>query len=306
MRKDSLSPKKSSKIPKYQLSISQNFIINLISDGTGKTATNIIQAVLTQFSDIQATLKCHKNIQSLEMLENIYLQASIHKEIICYTLVEPKLKEYAEKLGVKFKVRNVDLLTPILIQFTNFFESVPDLKPGRLHQVNDIYFQRMTAIEFTLNHDNGNHLETIHLADIVILGPSRTSKTPLALTLAQQGYKVVNFPLKQSASLPKNILDIDQNKIFALTIDSESLSLIRHHRMNTSIHLENSEIDKNYAKLSQVNKDIEYCEELYKANPLWPVLNVTQRSVEDTAQEIIEIIHMRQKNLEKKSQRHKS
>ena len=152
-------------------------------------------------------------------------------------------------------------------------------------------------MEFTLNHDDGRNIESLHLADIILVGISRTSKTPLSLYLAQHGYKVVNIPMIYGTPLPGELFKADQRKVFALTINVDTLEHIRKNRLLRLKLPPGKSPEGNYADTRSVLKELEWAEQIFKENKRWPTFNVTDKAIEETASEIIKIINMRRNNI---------
>ncbi len=272
--------------------------IIIISDGTGETATAISRAVMTQFKDRDVYFTRYKNVRTKEQIEAIFTEAAIHHDLIIYTIVTADLRESIAEIARIKRVRTLDLIGPALTVFANYFEEEPLSEPGLLHQVNDDYFKRVEAMEFTLNHDDGRNLESLHLADIVLVGISRTSKTPLSVFLSLHGYKVVNIPLIKGTELPRNLFKIDQRKIFALTIHPNALSNIRANRLN---RLGAKNLTGDYANESNVMEELEWANKIFKENKRWPIFNVTDKALEETASEIIRLLNMRKNNIFKQT-----
>jgi regulator of PEP synthase PpsR (kinase-PPPase family) len=271
----------------------------VISDGTGETATAMTRAALTQFPEKEIFFTRYKNVRNKEHIDAIFQEAAIHHDMIIYTIVSLELRNYIVELSKKDHVRCVDLLGPILSTFANVFESEPTSQPGLLHAVNDEYFKRVAAIEFTLNHDDGRNLNSLEEADIVLVGISRTSKTPLSIYLSMEGLKVVNVPLIQGMQIPENLFKVDQRKIFGLTIDPEALHEIRKNRL---VRL-GVEDQGDYADIKKVAEEIEWANNLFNENKRWPVFNVTSKALEETAAEIIKLLNMRKVNRFKQTKR---
>ena len=267
--------------------------IIIISDGTGETATGVCRAVMTQFKDREVYFTRYKNVRTKEQIDAIFEEAAIHHDLIVYTIVSVELRQYIQDLTRTKHVRTLDVLGPALTSFSNYFEQEPSAEPGLLHAVNDDYFKRVEAMEFTLNHDDGRNTESLYLADIVLVGISRTSKTPLSVFLSLHGYKVVNIPLIPETPLPPDLFKIDQRKIFALTIDPMALQHIRKNRLT---RLGAKEITGDYADINQVTNEVEWANQLFKENKRWPVFNVTEKALEETAAEIIKLLSMRKNN----------
>ena len=268
--------------------------IIIISDGTGETATAISRATMAQFKDRDVFFTRYKNVRTPQQIDSIFTEAAIHHDLIIYTIVSPELREYIAEQSRQKHVRSLDLIGPALTAFSNYFDQEPSAEPGLLHQVNDDYFNRVAAMEFTMNHDDGRNLESLHLADVVLLGISRTSKTPLSVYLSQHGIKVVNVPIILNTPIHKGVFDIDQRKIFALTIDPEALREIRKKRLS---RLGANSVTGDYADDSKVLEELEWANQLFRENKRWPIFNVTNKALEETAAEIMKLLNMRKNNI---------
>ncbi len=280
--------------------VKKSLKIIIISDGTGETATAMARAAMTQFEDKDVFFTRYKNVRSKEHIEAIFQEAAIHHDMVVYTIVSSELRQFIAELSKKEHVRSVDLMGPILSAYSNVYESEPSSKPGLLHAVDDKYFKRVDAIEFTLNHDDGRNINSLEAADVVLLGISRTSKTPLSIYLSLEGIKVVNVPLIQGMVIPEKLFQIDQRKIFALTINPETLHSIRQNRLS-KLGVEGK--DGNYADINKVMEEVEWANKLFSENKRWPVFNVTGKALEETAAEIIKLLNMRKVNRFKQSKR---
>ncbi len=271
----------------------------IISDGTGETATGMTRAAMSQFQDREIFLTRYKNIRTQEQIDAIFKEAAIHHDIVAYTIVSVELRNYISELSRKEYVRSIDLLGPLLNQFANAFEAEPTYHPGLLHEVNDEYYRKVAAVEFTLNHDDGRNLETLLEADIILIGISRTSKTPLSIYLSLEGLKVVNIPLILGMTIPEQLSQIDQRKIFALTIDPSELYRIRKNRLDRL----GVATDGDYADMEKINEEIEWAHNIFNDNKRWPIFNVTGKALEETAAEILKLVNMRKINRFKQSKR---
>lgn len=276
--------------------------IIIISDGTGETATSVARSCMTQFEEKDVYFTRYKNVRTKEQLDAIFNEAAIHHDMVVYTIVSEELRTYIKEISKKMHVRSVDIMGPILQSFSNYFESEPSNLPGLYHAVNDDYFKRVAAIEFTLNHDDGKNVNSLETCDVVLVGISRTSKTPLSIYLSMEGIKVVNIPIILDMPIPEKLFEIDQRKIFALTIDPEALHEIRKNRLT---RLGVTENDGDYAEYGKVVEEIEFANKIFNENKRWPVFNVTNKALEETAAEIIKLINMRKVNRFKQSKRYK-
>ncbi len=269
--------------------------IIIISDGTGETASLMTKAAVIQFSDREISFTRYKNIRTQVQIEAIFEDAASRHDLIVYTLVADELRKTTQDLSTKYKVPAIDLLGPLINTMAAFFEAAPKSQPGLTHSVNENYFKRIAAMEFTIYHDDGKALDGLDDADIVILGISRTSKTPLSMYLSMQGYKVLNIPLVQGIPLASEVYKTDQSKIICLTIQAEVLHTIRKARLDRLGKDPRDHKNENYASMEHVLADIEYATGLFKQNRKWPVFDVSGKALEETAAEVIRIITTRKK-----------
>ncbi len=278
----------------------QRLKIIIISDGTGETATAISRAVMAQFKEREVFFTRYKNIRTTEQIDAIFNEAAVHHDLIIHTIVSGKLREYISELSRTTRVRTLDLIGPALTAFSNYFNQEPMSEPGLLHQVNDEYYRRVEAMEFTLNHDDGRNIASLHLADVILVGVSRTSKTPLSVYLSQHGIKVVNIPMIKNSPLPPELFEVDQRKIFALTIDPESLREIRKNRLQ---RLGAEKHQGDYAEHNKIVEEVEWASAIFKENKRWPVFNVTDKALEETAADIMKLLSMRKNNIFKQEKK---
>jgi regulator of PEP synthase PpsR (kinase-PPPase family) len=263
--------------------------IYIVSDGTGETAAQMVKAAMVQFSDQDVYISRHKNIREKEQIAALCEDAAEAKALVVYTIVSPDVRSCLAECALQQGVTCVDLIGPLLAGMAGHFGFEPKSIAGLLHNVNEAYFKRIDAMEYTIQHDDGRDLSRLGEADLVILGISRTSKTPLSMYLSQQGWKVVNVPIIQGFQIPNEILAIDQRKIVALTIDPENLTTIRRNRLSRLGQSRGGE----YADPEKVNEEIAYADEIFKKNRKWAVFNVTGKALEETAAEIIRLMASR-------------
>jgi len=279
----------------------KNLKVIIISDGTGETAKEMTRAAITQFPEKEIFFTRYKNVVTKEHIDAIFQEAAIHHDMVVYTIVSPELRLYVQEVSKKEHVRSVDLLGPLLTNFANVFETEPDYQPGLLHAVNDKYFEKVAAIEFTLNHDDGRNLKSLEECDVVLVGISRTSKTPLSIYLSLEGLKVVNIPIIMNVPIPEKLSKIDQRKIFGLTIDPEALREIRKNRLSNL----GTNATGDYADSKKVTEEIEWANKIFQENRRWPIFNVTNIALEETAAEISKLLNMRKRNRFKQKNRFK-
>ncbi len=266
--------------------------IYVLSDGTGETATLILKAALIQFKEPNLKFFRYKNVRNKSQLLSILDHLPEQNGIIIHTLVSPTLRVLLLKETQQRNLLSVDILGPLLEKLSSLFKIDTNQNnsiPGELRTVNEEYFKKIAAIEFAVRYDDGKLLEGIEKANIVLVGISRTSKTPLSIFLSYKGLKVANIPLVLGQPVPEELFKIDQKKIVGLKIEIEALQRIRIKRLKKFSQNPHG----NYASLSHISKEIQYAEDLFAKNKRWPVINVTDRALEETAAEIARIVSSR-------------
>lgn len=265
--------------------------IIILSDGTGETASQITKAAMVQFSDKDVFFTRYKNIRTKAQVEAIFDEAAIHHDMVVYSLVSPDLREFVAIKATEKRVPAIDVLGPLLNAMGTFFGMTPRSLPGLFHQVNDKYFRRIAAMEYTIAHDDGKDLNNLDQADIIIVGISRTSKTPLSMYLSHQGWRVVNIPIIKEFELPEEVKKADPRKIIGLTISADELSMIRRARLERLGQIDGGD----YASMDQIIEEIDYADQIFRKNKRWPVFNVTGKALEETASEIMKVMVARRK-----------
>lgn len=263
--------------------------IIILSDGTGETAAQMIKAAMVQFTENSVYFTRYKNVRTESQIQAICEDVARNQDLIIYTLVTPELRAALVSKTRELKIPTVDLIGPLLAGLATHFGHAPRSEAGLLHNVNEEYFKRIAAMEYTIAHDDGRDVTELEKADVVLLGISRTSKTPLSMYLSHQGWKVANIPIIKDFAIPKEIFTLDQRRIVGLTIDPENLSTIRRARLERLGQREGGE----YADIEKVNEEIEYANEIFRKNRRWPVFNVTGKALEETASEIIKLMASR-------------
>lgn len=263
--------------------------IFIISDGTGDTAEKVVRAALLQFKGYLVHVRVFPNVTEREQLDRLVRRASREGALVVTTLVRSETRAIAAEIAKHHRVQQADLIGSLLGQLTLFLQSQPEGVPGLMHRADEHYFRRIEAVEFTVKADDGKEPRMLPQADIVLVGVSRTSKTPLSVFLAHKGYKVSNVPLVLDRPLPRQIYDTDQKRIFALTIDPGSLQSIRVQRLKTMRVPGRT----NYSDMDYILAELEWAENLFRRHPSWPVIDVTQKAVEETAATIIKVMQDR-------------
>jgi regulator of PEP synthase PpsR (kinase-PPPase family) len=264
------------------------FRIFVLSDGTGETAEQLVRAALVHFARDGLVISRHKNVRTENQVAAIFEEAHQEKAVIVYTVVSEKIRNCITTMAKDSGVAVVDLLGPVMELFSGRLKKDPNPQPGLFHQVNDYYFKRIEAIEFTVKHDDGRYTDNLLAADIILVGLSRTSKTPLSVYLSYKGWKVANVPVVKGIPLPPTLAKTDQRKIVGLIIEPATLVKIRRERL---IRM-GEDPSGDYASMDHVVEEIEYCKDIFKKNRRWPVLDVTGKALEETATEVETFIRM--------------
>ena len=264
--------------------------ILILSDGTGETAAGVVRAALVQYEDDNVETIRYPNVRTEKQIASILDKARPHQTIIAYTMVLNSLRTAIQQTAEQKKLPCIDLLGPLIHTFNRYLTSRPERKAGILHQVDEDYFKRIEAVEFSLKYDDGSTLYNLQSADIVLIGVSRTSKTPLSIFLSYKGYKTANIPFVKDIKLPAEIFKVDAKKIIALTIDGDVLLKIRRNRLKKiGVHSKSGD----YADKLYVYHELEQARGCFEKHR-WPVVNVTDRALEETATDILRIIRLRQ------------
>lgn len=257
-------------------------MIHVVSDATGNTAERMVRAALVQFTDHQPELRIWSKVRTVDMLDKVLSNAQADGAMIVHTLVNQELSEHLHRQTRSMHIRCLDLIGPMLSSFSDYFDEEPAGLPGIRTRLDDSYFRRVEAIEFTVHADDGRGVDRVHLADIVLVGVSRTSKTPVATFLAGRGFKVANIPLIEGVEPPKALDSLDKNVIFGLTVSPDTLVEIRSNRVRRL----NLRRTGNYASIESVQAELEWAESLYRAHK-WPMIDVTDLAIEEIASEIL-------------------
>ena len=258
--------------------------IYLLSDGTGETAERVLRSGLKQFNGYNTQVQKFPYVTDVTQLQKVIQLTAEDDALLIFTLVDPGLRQEAKELAEQQRIRHIDLLDNVLNQLSLYFRANPIGVPNQMNLVNDEYFKRIEAVEFTVRGDDGKNPKLLHKADIILVGVSRTSKTPLSVFLAHKGYKVCNIPIVLNRPLPKALFEIDQNSIFALTIDPDVLQQIRKQRLKTLMVSNRS----SYSDIEHIWAELDWADQMYRRNPTWPVIDVTKRAVEETSSIILQ------------------
>ncbi|MBS4209081.1 pyruvate, water dikinase regulatory protein [Bacillus sp. FJAT-50079] len=257
-------------------------IIYVVSDSVGETAELVTKAAISQFGNSNATIKTYPYVEEEEHMDEIIEMAKDDRAIIVYTLVKPNNRVYLRDQSIANQVTSIDIMGPIMDKFEKAFERAPLNEPGLVRKLDENYFKRVEAIEFAVKYDDGRDPRGLLRADIILIGVSRTSKTPLSQYLALKRYKVANVPVVPEVDPPEELFKVDPSRCIGLKISPEKLNHIRRERL-LSLGLD---AKANYANIERIKREIKYFDRI--ANKLGcTVIDVSNKAVEETANTII-------------------
>jgi regulator of PEP synthase PpsR (kinase-PPPase family) len=259
--------------------------IFILSDSTGDTAEKVVRAALAQFDANLATVQIFPRVRAEKEIEDLVERAADEAALLLHTNVNPEHRDLLDRLCTEANVEHVDLIGTLMGTLSIFMNAQPRGVPGGMYKVNDDYFRRIEAVEFAVKNDDGQHPRNLARSDIVLVGISRTSKTPLSTYLAQRGFKCANVPIVKGIEPPTELFAVDQDKIFGLQIASEALFRIRQARLQQL----GMPADTAYGMKDHIQREIDYAQQIFDANPHWPVLDVTDKAIEETAATMLSI-----------------
>ncbi len=258
--------------------------IDVISDSTGETAERVVRAALLQFPNTKVELRRHARVRTKRRAEPILDKAAEDQSLLVFSVVSPQLSEFIHRTTVSLNIDAIDVIGSVIGRLHTYLDRPPINRPGALLPLDAGYFRRIEAVEFTVRNDGGRDPRNYTKADIVHVGVSRTSKTPLATLLAQRGLKVANLTLVLGTQPPRELSTVKPKRIVGLTIDAESLCAIREERLRKL----GMPPETRYAMRAHVEEEIAYAESLFRSNPDWEQVDMTGLSVEETAGIILE------------------
>jgi regulator of PEP synthase PpsR (kinase-PPPase family) len=266
--------------------------LHVISDSTGETATRLVHALEAQFPDQPFEEVRHARAETVDDLERAVRRARGRPAVVVYTLVEPELRREMRTLCRRARVHYCDLLGHPIEAVARVSGVAARMTPGARAALDTSYFKRMEAIEFAVKYDDGVGPRGLEEADIVLVGVSRTSKTPLSMFLGYLGHKTANVPIVKGIEPPRELWEVDPAKVVGLTIDAARLGEIRQARvrgMGARV--------KNYAELLEIYEELEQAAAVHKRLAC-PVIDVSELSIEETAQRVIRFVERRRAELE--------
>ena len=273
--------------------MTNTYQIYLISDSTGETLDRIFTAIKAQFKNINYKIHTYSFTRTENQILKILSEADKNENsIILYSIVDSNLAKYLANTSSEKKIPCFGVLGDLILSFSKLLNQKASHQPSGQYVLNEEYYKRIEAIQFTMNHDDGNLTKELNKSDIILLGVSRTSKTPTSIYLANKGFKTSNIPLINENSIPKTLKENPNlTCVVGLNTEPERLVDIRKNRMNSLKESSN----KSYTDLEKIKKEVNNAKNTFKKYK-WPTIDVTRKSVEETAASVIKIYEIYKKN----------
>ena len=273
--------------------MNNTYQVYLISDSTGETLDRVFLAIKAQFKNIEYDVKSCFFTRTENQINKILDGAKKQKNsIILYTIVDNNLAKFLANKSDEKKIPCFGVLGNLILSFSKLLNQQASSIPSGQHALNEEYYERIEAIQFTMNHDDGNLISEIEKSDLVLLGVSRTSKTPTSIYLANKGFKTSNIPLVNEKSIPEILKNNPKRPcVIGLTSEAERLVDIRKNRMSTLKETKST----NYTNINKIRSEVDEAKKTFKKYN-WPTIDVTRKSVEETAASIIKIYEIHKKN----------
>lgn len=263
----------------------KRFLMYIISDSLGETGEQVAKAAISQFDIDDYEIKRFPYVLNLKFLSEILEDAREKNSVIFYTLVDKEFVDYIEDYSKTHNIVTVDLLSPLIGAINQVTKLEPVLEPGMIRKLDEAYFKRVEAIEFAVKYDDGKDPRGLLKADVVVLGISRTSKTPLSMYLANKNIKVANVPLVPESIPPKEIYEVPAKRVIGLTNSPMKLNEIREERLKALGLPKGS----SYASMERILNEIDYAEKIMKKIGC-PIIDVSNKAIEETAEIIISLL----------------
>ncbi|MBN2751286.1 MAG: kinase/pyrophosphorylase [Rhodospirillaceae bacterium] len=260
------------------------FHVHLVSDSTGETVATVARACLVQFSDARPIQHLWYLVRTPGQVERVLAGVANDPGLVLFTVVDETVRRALETGCYALGVPCIAVLNPVMSGLANLLGRGINGRPGGQHVLDAAYYKRMDAIEYTISHDDGQTVDDLESADLVLVGVSRTSKTPTCMYLANRGFKAANVPLVSGIDLPEQLSSLKNPVIVGLTREPKSLSEIRQNRLRSMNQTETT----SYAQLENVAEEVGEARRIY-ARRGWPVIDMTRRSIEEAAATIIDL-----------------
>lgn len=264
------------------------FHLHLISDATGETVESVARACLVQFEHAEPTEHIWTLVRSEKQIDAVIKGIEDHPGFVLYTMVNPDIRGKLQSACRKLRLPCVSVLQPIMTAFGGYLKTEEQAQPGRQHVLDHEYYERISAMEYAIAHDDGQATWNLEAADVVILGVSRTSKTPTCIYLANRGVKAANIPLILGVEVPDEVFELHKPMVVGLIKDTKSLVQVRRNRLR----MLNEADETDYADPDIVAEEVNFAKRLFNQRG-WPVIDVSRRSIEETAASIMQKLSKR-------------
>ncbi|MBN1122442.1 MAG: kinase/pyrophosphorylase [Anaerolineae bacterium] len=258
-------------------------VLYIVSDATGETAYRVTRAALTQFKDHLVDIRWRQGTRTVEQVKEIVCEAAQTNALIVHSLVIPELRQAILDESRIHSVTIHDVIGPALMHLSDWLEDQPAHRPAVLDQINESYFQRITALEYAVRHDDGRNAGELDRADLVLVGVSRTSKTPLSIYFAYRGWMVGNVPLVMGIEPPDILFKLPRSRVVALTVRADRLATLRSKRQNRL------KMKGSYDSTDAIGDELRHAREII-ARGGWPTVDMSIKSIEEAASEILELV----------------
>jgi regulator of PEP synthase PpsR (kinase-PPPase family) len=261
------------------------FHIYAVSDATGTTAERVVRAAIVQFDDHRIEITRHGGVRDIVQIREIVNKASLTGGFVVHTFVYEELRHVMLTEGRSHNVTTIDLMGPLLARLSESLAMQPRAEPGIFQPFDSAYIERIEAINFTVRHDDGKNIDDLDQADIIIVGVSRTSKTPLSIYLAYRGWKVANIPIILGVDPPDMLFKLPRKRVVGLIIKPERLTLLRQARLaKMGTHA------LGYADLEHIRKEVAFSYQVFERRRDWPLVDVSSKPIEETASEVVTLV----------------
>lgn len=261
-------------------------IIYVVSDSLGETAELVARATVSQFnSGKEVQLRRIPYVHTPEAVDKVLAEARTQRSMIVYTLIMPGLRAHMSQKAAEAGIPAVDVMGPAMDSLKKLLNIDPKLEPGRMHRLDESYFRRIEAVEFAVKYDDGKDPEGLLKADVVLIGVSRTSKTPVSMYLAHKMVKAANVPLIPEIEPPKELFELGPNRVVGLTIQPQQLAIIRRERLRNMGMV----YDASYGDLDRIRREISFAMDVFRRIGC-QVVDVTNKAVEETANIVLQIL----------------
>lgn len=271
----------------------KRFHLHLVSDATGTTLLGLARACLAQFEGIEPVQKFWPLVRTQRQLDRVISRIETNPGPVIFTLVDEKMRARLQQRCDELNIPCVAVLDPVIRSLSSYLGKHAKGVPGLQHQMDDAYFRRVSAIDFTMRHDDGKRLTDLNEADVILVGVSRTSKTPTCVFLARRGIKAANIPLVPGVDVPEDKFNLKGPMYVGLTAMPDRLMHLRRSRLKAD-NTENKKFEENtYLDHEKIEEEVRLARRLFSKHE-WPVIDVTKRSIEETAAEIMALYQTHQ------------